>query len=438
MLACKVTVLAGSPGLLALLRESCPQYLFVTEVEAEGVRIAIVGSGEESRSLPSHVVVRIMLGESGTKPARKFGELRVSEDAFSADPSSYLAFASDMVATVEHARTIEREFEFFDEIRDLIATSNFDVVYEKVSRTVIQIAPVEHATLLMHDPRIERYGVTWTNDPLFVDDGEFLPAVPSALVQEALGRDRGYATTEADSAHGVLAVYPLQFEEDLIGVLRIRFGSEAELERANLERTGRYVRTVTPVVGNVYQLTRSKELALRDDLTKAFNRRFFEAYLDEEIERARRYSSLLSVIFLDLDDLKSVNDRYGHLVGSRMLQEVAKRILGAVRTIDKVVRFGGDEFCILLPQTDPMQARSVADRVRTAINASPFRPEAGVIVPITASFGIATYPAHASSKEELVRAADAAMYRVKSTTKNAIGVAGEAQPALTGTEAEPA
>ena len=81
------------------------------------------------------------------------------------------------------------------------------------------------------------------------------------------------------------------------------------------------------MLGNIYQLTRSRDLAMRDDLTKAFNRRFFESYLDEEIERSRRYGALFSIIFLDLDDLKTVNNFYGHLTGSRTLQEVAKRIL---------------------------------------------------------------------------------------------------------------
>jgi diguanylate cyclase (GGDEF)-like protein len=162
---------------------------------------------------------------------------------------------------------------------------------------------------------------------------------------------------------------------------------------------------------------------MRDDLTKAFNRRFFEAYLDEEIERARRYGSLFSIIFLDLDDLKTVNDRHGHLAGSRTLQEVAKRILGAVRGIDKVVRFGGDEFCIILPQTDQEQAIAVADRVRKALLGATFHLADNIDVSISASFGIATYPTHAITKDDLIRQADNAMYRVKSTTKNAVGVA---------------
>src|SRR6185436_10152810 len=115
-----------------------------------------------------------------------------------------------------------------------------------------------------------------------------------------------------------------------------------------------------------------------DDLTKAFNRRFFESYLDEEIERSRRYSTLFSIIFLDLDDLKMVNNFYGHLTGSRTLQEVAKRILGAVRGIDKVVRFGGDEFCVILPQTDQDQAVAVANRVARALTSGVFHLDPNV------------------------------------------------------------
>ena len=118
-----------------------------------------------------------------------------------------------------------------------------------------------------------------------------------------------------------------------------------------------------------------------------------------------------------------VNNFYGHLTGSRTLQEVAKRILGAVRTIDKVVRFGGDEFCIILPQTDSEQAMAVANRVRKAMTATVFSVDANVEISITASFGIATYPSHAITKEGLIRQADTAMYKVKSTTKNAVGVA---------------
>jgi diguanylate cyclase (GGDEF)-like protein len=226
-----------------------------------------------------------------------------------------------------------------------------------------------------------------------------------------------------------LMVIPLQVGDDLIGVVRIPLAPEAMVTPRMLQAVSKYLSMVSRVLGNIYSLTRSRELALRDDLTKAFNRRFFETYLDEEIERARRYGTIVSIIFLDLDDLKSVNKVHGHLVGSRTLQEVAKRILSAVRGIDKVVRFGGDEFCIILPQTDHHQAVAVAARVRKSINVSPFRLEGDVEVTVTGSFGIASFPTHALNKDDLIRQADAAMYQIKSTTKDAVGIASASQDA---------
>ncbi|HEY6842754.1 MAG TPA: GGDEF domain-containing protein, partial [Thermoanaerobaculia bacterium] len=208
-----------------------------------------------------------------------------------------------------------------------------------------------------------------------------------------------------------------------VGVIRVPLAPNENVDEAVIEQVTEYTRAVSSVLGNIYQLSRSRDLAMRDDLTKAYNRRFFESYLDEEIERSRRYGSLFSIIFLDLDDLKMVNNFYGHLTGSRTLQEVAKRILTAVRTIDKVIRFGGDEFCIVLPETDQEQAMAVANRVRKSLTSSSFIIDGTVEISVTASFGIATYPTHGLSKDDLIRQADAAMYRVKSTTKNAVGVA---------------
>jgi diguanylate cyclase (GGDEF)-like protein len=216
---------------------------------------------------------------------------------------------------------------------------------------------------------------------------------------------------------------PLQVNDDLLGVIKVPVPASHTLDDARGANVTRYLSAVAQVLSNIYQLTRSRDLAMRDDLTKAYNRRFFETYLDEEIERSRRYGTIFSIIFLDLDDLRMVNSFYGHLSGSRTLQEVAKRILGAVRGIDKTVRFGGDEFCVILPQTDQEQAVAVATRISRAIATTALRIDANVEVTITASFGIATYPTHAITKDALIRQADAAMYRVKSTTKNAVGVA---------------
>src|SRR5204862_1200859 len=132
----------------------------------------------------------------------------------------------------------------------------------------------------------------------------------------------------------------------------------------------------------------------------------------------RRYASDLSLIFFDVDNLKDVNVKHGHLIGSKMLQEIAHRMILTVRGIDKVVRYGGDEFCVVLPETDTTGAYQVADRIRIIVASRPFMINDNIPVKITGSIGIASYPVHAVSKDELVRQADKAMFSIKNKTKN--------------------
>ena len=193
-----------------------------------------------------------------------------------------------------------------------------------------------------------------------------------------------------------------------------------------IERLERLLVEVRPAVSHAQRMQSMRELVIRDDTAHCFNRRYFESYLPEELSRATRFHSVLSLIFLDMDNLKEVNQRHGHSMGSQTLREVSRRIRLKIRRFDKLFRFGGDEFCILLPETEWHGAIEVAERVRDAISAKPFLvgevPDpAGV--KMTASLGVAAYPLHARTQEELIEQADRAMQRVKRGTKNSIGVA---------------
>lgn len=166
------------------------------------------------------------------------------------------------------------------------------------------------------------------------------------------------------------------------------------------------------------------EAALQtDDLTKLHNARYFSERLVEEIKRARRYDSPIAVLFLDLDNFKSINDEHGHLVGSHVLTEMATAISASVRDTDIVARYGGDEFVVLLPETSCERAAQVAERVRATLARSTFTGGRRLRLNITASFGVAAYPEHAQSPQQLVAAADAAMYRAKALSKNCISLA---------------
>ncbi len=180
---------------------------------------------------------------------------------------------------------------------------------------------------------------------------------------------------------------------------------------------------ISGAVFNAVTHYKTKELTIKDDLTEAYNRRYFERYLEEEFMRARRYGSNLSLIFFDVDNLKEVNMQHGHLSGSKTLQEVARRMILTVRGIDKVVRYGGDEFCVVLPETDSQGAFQVAERIRNVIASKQIVINENIQVSITGSIGIASYPTHAHSKDELVRQADKAMFVIKGKSKNAIAIA---------------
>jgi diguanylate cyclase (GGDEF)-like protein len=413
-----VGVYSDRTDLVSALRQKCPGKTFSADADREISRIVVLDSDQSALfdNPPRKSLVRIILGEH---TPRRQGELVIERDTFLATPVAFLDFASDLADAAIHAAQLEAEVGYLTQIHELMSMVEAKEVSERITRTVLNILGFARGTLFLHDPRLERYVVSFSNDTNYHETGEFLPGIPPDLLQRALSSGRFIAL---DRAAGMI-VMPLQFEQDLIGVIKVPIGPNDEIDQEITTSVSRYLTAVTGVLGNIYQLTRSRDLAMRDDLTKAFNRRFFESYLDEEIERARRYGSLFSIIFLDLDDLKMVNNFYGHLTGSRTLQEVAKRILSAVRGIDKVVRFGGDEFCIILPQTDSDQAMLVANRVKKSMTASAFRLDPGVEISITASFGIATYPTHGITKDALIRQADAAMYRVKATTKNAVGVA---------------
>lgn len=162
---------------------------------------------------------------------------------------------------------------------------------------------------------------------------------------------------------------------------------------------------------------------LIDDLTRLYNVRYLYQTLEGEIRRARRYGSAVSVVFMDLDGFKLVNDAYGHRAGSATLTEVAQVIARSVRDSDFVARYGGDEFVLMLPETSAKRALQMAERVRLRIAAHRFKGGVGADIYLTASFGVASFPEHATHAEKLIELADAAMYEAKQRDKNNVKLA---------------
>jgi len=169
---------------------------------------------------------------------------------------------------------------------------------------------------------------------------------------------------------------------------------------------------------NALSLRRAEALSVTDDLTQLYNSRYLNHVLRREVKRASRSARPLSLLFLDLDGFKSVNDSHGHLAGSRALVEAAAVIRGSARETDVVARFGGDEFALILPDTGCDGATAVGQRVRDRLAEHPFLAGDGLTIRLTASVGVAAFPDSATTAQDLVRAADMAMYRVKESGKN--------------------
>jgi diguanylate cyclase (GGDEF)-like protein len=227
----------------------------------------------------------------------------------------------------------------------------------------------------------------------------------------------------------VLAV-PLRSKGRTLGVIELINGrTEDGFDDDDVRTLATIADYAAIALENARNFQRIRELTILDDHTGLYNSRHLQRQLESEVVRARRFGHSLSIIFLDLDRFKSVNDAYGHQHGSALLREVGEVLTSTLRSVDVPTRYGGDEFVVLLPETNRAQARLVAQRLRDALNGHYFLRGRGLSVRITASFGVATFPDDASTEEELMRQADVAMYRVKETSRDEIGFSSEAAAA---------
>jgi len=173
-------------------------------------------------------------------------------------------------------------------------------------------------------------------------------------------------------------------------------------------------------LGNALSFAETRDMLYIDELSGLFNYRYLKLALEREVKRADRYSTQLSVVFLDLDDFKRVNDSFGHQVGSKLLRELGQIVKKSVREVDVVIRYGGDEYTLLLVETGPETTLQVTERIRCMIEQHRFLAEEGYHIQVTASLGFASYPEDTTGLDELLSMADKAMYNSKAAGKNRV------------------
>ena len=296
---------------------------------------------------------------------------------------------------------------------------------EPESPTATVVAAFENPAVKDLEVRLDRYPefleALRTQRPVLVSDVHADPMFADV---------RGLWETEERSVpiRSVLAV-PFTLDRDRGGVffLRTRAG-----ERALTENDAAFAEVVVRAAASAIRRAqalestradnrRLEELATTDALTRLLNRRAMLERLSAEVDRARRYKSQISLLMLDLDYFKKINDTHGHLVGDAILRQLASLLSSSMRTVDIVARYGGEEFVMILPETATDGATVFAERLRERIREHPFEVDANRTFHLTCSVGVATFPSpRVTSTDDLFARADEALYRAKSGGRNTV------------------
>jgi diguanylate cyclase (GGDEF)-like protein len=329
-------------------------------------------------------------------------------------------------------RTLRSRVERRDALLEMVRAINASLEPAKVAEALLERAStwlpaacwaVASSDLSGHLSVLAERGLTPEMGPAVYAVAGWVMKGGQDFVSADLGRD----PRVRDQAVGAVIAFPLACRGRKVGALigfdRVAAAREPRVPAAVQRAVRVLLEPAAIALDNALRLKRAEALSVTDDLTHLYNSRYLNQVLRRETKRASRSGRPLSLLFIDLDGFKGVNDTHGHLFGSRALVEAAAVIRGSARETDVVARFGGDEFALILPDTGGEGAFAVGERIRERIAGQKFLAADGLDIHLTASVGVATLPDVAASAEELVQAADKAMYQVKDSGKNGIQAA---------------
>jgi two-component system, cell cycle response regulator len=235
---------------------------------------------------------------------------------------------------------------------------------------------------------------------------------------------------EVSSEDGLqdFTAFPIVTGEQLVGLLALAGRAVARMTPETEALMAQVTNQTHIVVENSRLVERLRDLSIHDGLTELFNHRHVMETLTSEFQRAGRYEAPVSVLMIDIDRFKVVNDTYGHQAGDAVLREIARLLVGGLRSVDVVGRYGGEEFMAILPETGSDKARLTAERLRRLVEERSITVS-GHALDLTVSVGVATYPGQdVASVSDLIRLSDGALYRAKARGRNQVARAGDEEP----------
>ncbi|NLT66014.1 MAG: sensor domain-containing diguanylate cyclase [Acidobacteria bacterium] len=253
------------------------------------------------------------------------------------------------------------------------------------------------------------------------------------LVTEVFERGKPYASNDCRYESTIpfsresvrvksILCYPLLHKGEKLGVIEFLNKVDGVFTTEDRTKIELLLNPLAIAIRNANMFENAERLTITDDLTKLYNYRYLMKYLESDVKRCLRYKKKVSLLFIDVDGFKRINDTFGHLAGSRALAEIGQVFKRIVRETDVVGRYGGDEFVIVLPETPLNGAMVIAERIRKKVEECEFVAQ-DLSIRLTVSLGVANCPKHTLTAEGLIKKADAAMYRAKELSRNSIKVA---------------
>jgi diguanylate cyclase (GGDEF)-like protein len=321
----------------------------------------------------------------------------------------------------------------------LTSSLNIDEVMELILEKVSQLLKPSNWSLLLLDPVTNELYFQAARGPgsevllgLRLKPGEgicgHVVATMKPLRVDDVRRDHRFAgrfdEKSSFTSRSILCV-PLTSKGRALGVIElVNDAAHGHFTDEDLRTLSTVAEFAAIALENARNFAKVQELTIMDDHTGLFNSRHLKKQLESEVRRATRFGHPVSLIFFDLDRFKQVNDKRGHQSGSRVLAEVGHLLQRSLRATDVPVRYGGDEFVVLLPETSRDQSLEVARRLRDEVSRAVFlEDEKAGPIKLTASFGVATFPDDGTTPDELLRRADEAMYRVKARNRDGVEAA---------------
>ncbi len=304
-----------------------------------------------------------------------------------------------------------------DEIVNLLGTRLAQILAFKL----LGVMWLQPEKVWVHAPGMEKGHRLEQTRQAFLARGRGLHSAMRPCDQDVIPGHEPPNDVDTDGRVAVIEL-PLMAAKRLVGLIRLECAPGAPFEPSQVELVKTIARSLALALRNAEVHNYVQNLAITDGLTNLLNRRAFSNIFAREFREAERYCASLCLVMADIDRFKNVNDKFGHIVGDRLLTELARVITRSARAVDVVTRYGGEEFALILPRTDLPQARIMANRIRVAVERHPFEIN-GSTIRLTISMGIARIPhPHIVTADEAVASSDAALYRAKSRGRNRVEV----------------